>query len=247
MVNENLVICNSHPESILFRLLRFSWLLVALMVAVMPVKAGSRSPDLFNVSLQNVNPLQGLLRFGMENHLPLEVILSSQAGLCHSTKNISLKSAPINSVMDAVLAGSNYVWSTEGGVIVIKPRTLPESSKYILGLKFERFTGMETTLQGLGIILNGYIQSKLHPAEGFAGDILQSPDAEKVGPLDLTNVTVEQIANQIVSQDGKGAWILYPIPDDVAKATDVRRFYLYGYSDDSHALGNLSCANPNGS
>jgi hypothetical protein len=135
----------------------------------------------------------------------------------HVWEAMNLKSAPINSVMEAALAGSNYVWSTEGGVIVIKPRTLPESSKYILGLKFERFTGMETTLQGLGIILNGYIQSKLHPAEGFTGDILQSPDAEKVGPLDLTNVTVEQNANQIVSQDGKGAWILYPIHDDVAK------------------------------
>jgi hypothetical protein len=102
MVNENLVICNSHPESILFRLLRFSWLLVALMVAVMPVKVISRSPDLFNVSLQNVNPLQGLLRFGMENHLPLEVILSSQAGLCDSTKNISLNKPHVYYVLKVI-------------------------------------------------------------------------------------------------------------------------------------------------
>lgn len=246
MANKNLVTCSLRPEPIMFRLSRFSWLLVVLLVAMTPVQAGSHSGGLVSVSLQNVNPLQGLLRFGMENHLPLEVILSPQVSLCDSTKNISLKSVPLNSVMDAVLAGSNYVWSTEGGVLVVKPRTLPESSNYILGLKFERFTGMKTTIQGLGIILVGYIRSKLLPTEGFAGDILQSPDAEQVGPLDLTNVTVEQIANQIVSQDGKGAWILYPIPEDISQASAVRRLYVYGYSDDSHAIGNLSCANSDG-
>jgi hypothetical protein len=60
-------------------------------------------------------------------------------------------------------------------------------------------------------------------------------------------VTVKQIANNIVSLDGKGVWILYPIPEATSQIAAVRRLYIYGYSDDSRTIADLSCDNPNGS
>jgi hypothetical protein len=228
-----------------FFALRFAVVLVLLIMKA-SLQAGSRSSDLFNVSMQNVNSLQGILRFGTENHIPVGIILDSQVSLCNSPRNVSLKSASIGSVMDTLLVASEYVWSMDEGILVVRPRNLPESSSYVLNLKFERFTGMKSTIQGLGIILNGYIHGKLRPTEGYAGDILQSPDSEQVGPLDLSNATVTQIANNIVSLDGKGTWVLYPVPENTSQIAAVRRLYVYGYSDDSGTIAGLSCDNPNG-
>jgi hypothetical protein len=232
---------------VLHRPLRFAGALAFCVITMAATQAGSRSGDLFNVDMQDVNSLQGILRFGTENHVPVGIILNSQVSLCNSSRKVSLKSASIGSVMDTLLVASEYVWSIDDGVLMVRPRNLPESSSYVLNLKFERFTGMKSTIQGLGIILNGYIYGKLRPTEGYAGDILQSPDSEQVGPLDLSNATVTQIANHIVSLDGKGVWVLYPIPENTSQIAAVRRLFIYGYSDDSRTIADLSCDNPNGS
>lgn len=246
MDNDTLAGRNKRPKFIPDRPLRFAGVLVVL-ITMASIQSGSRSSDLFNVSMQNINSLQGVLRFGTESHVPVGIILNSQISLCNSPRNVSLQSASIGSVMDALLVSSEYVWSIEDGVLIVKPGNLPKTSSYVLNLKFERFTGMKTTIQGLGIILNGNIRGKLRPTEGYAGDILQSTDSELVGPLDLSNVTVAQIANHIVSLKGKGVWILYPIPENTSQIAAVRRLYIYGYSDDSRTIADLSCANPNGS
>ena len=242
MANRNFV--NSRlSKGFSWRDIPMVWWALAVLLGALALQAQSR-PDVVSVNLQNVSPLQGVLRFAVENRIPLGVVLSPQAGLCDSTKTVTLKNVPIGRVFDGLLAGSDYGWFVEDGVFVVRPRTLPASSANMLGLKFEQFTGMKTTIQGLGIILAGYIHGKLRPDEGYAGDILASNNAESVGPLDLRDVTVKQIANQIVSLDGKGAWILYPVPEDPARAIDARRLYVYGYSDDSRVLTELSCANP---
>jgi len=247
MVNDTFSVKNARFKFALGRPLRFAGALAFWLIAIASIQAGSRPRDLFNVSLQNVNSLQGVLKFATENRVPIGIILNSQISLCNSSRNVSLKSVRIGSVLDTLLAGSDYVWSIDNGVFLVKPRNLQESSNYVMDLKFERFTGMKSTIQGLGIILAGYIQGELRPREGYAGDILQSTDSEQVGPLDLTNVTVKQIANNIVSLDGKGVWVLYPIPENTSQIAAVRRLYIYGYSDDSRTIADLSCDNPNGS
>src|SRR4051812_38552879 len=149
---------NTSPGSFKFALdrpLRFAGVLIVLIMMV-SIQAGSRSSDLFNDSMQNVNSLQGILRFGTENHIPVGIILNSQISLCNSPRNVSLKSVSIGTVMDRLLVASEYVWSMDEGVLMVRPRNLPESSSYVLNLKFERFTGMKSTIQGLGIILSGY-------------------------------------------------------------------------------------------
>ena len=199
----------------------------------------------YTFRMESATPLQGAIRFATENRLPLGVVLGPSDSLCGKVKTFALKNVPAAQVFDALLSGSDYSLSVEEGVWVVRPRKLPASSGYLLHLQFDSFGGgFKTTLQGLGIILAGNIRSRLRPGEGYIGDILSSPDAEKVDPFTLENVTVEQIANHIVSLAGKGAWVLYPVPDDRQQMGNTRHLYVYGYTDDAWALADLSCVNP---
>ncbi len=199
-------------------------------------------PKLFTVNLTNITPMQGLVRFGTENHVPIGIVVGPSTGLCSPLRNIDLANAPAERVLDTLIPGPEYVWSNEGGVFVIKPRTLPENSQFLLQLRFDHFGTLRTTIQGLGIILAARIRGLLHPSEGFAGNILSSPDAEQVNPIKLENATVEEIANHIVLQASKGLWILYRVPKEPLQI--AQHIFTYGYSDDAGILSNLSCSNP---
>ena len=208
-----------------------------------PTDKKAVQPRLFTVSMTNITPLQGLARFGTENHVPIGIVAESPSGLCRPLRNIDLANAPVERVLDALIPGPDYVWSNEGGVFVIKPRTVPESSQFLLQLRFDRFGTMKTTFQGLGLILALRIRGLLQSSTGIAGDILSSTNAEEVNPMILENVTVEEVANRIVLQASKGLWILYPVPTESQQIGDVQQIYTYGYADDAETLSNLPCPN----
>ncbi len=204
---------------------------------------GDLSQRTFDVTVDRLTPIQALIQFGMENHVPMGIVLGSTQALCGEPRKLSLKRATIRQVTRELLAGSDYSASIEDGVVVVKPNDMPETSGRILTIKHERFGGMKTTMQGLGILLAASIHQYLHPTEGFAGNIMSGADAENVPPFVLSNATTEQIADHIVTLEGKGAWILFPPRDEAAEASNnAPPFHIYGYSDDRQALSRLSCA-----
>jgi hypothetical protein len=94
-------------------------------------------------------------------------------------------------------------------------------------------------------MLSGYITALLHPGQGHAGDILSSSDSEKTPPFSLHNVSVEQIANFIISLGSKGVWILTPTaPSELAGKVKIADLHLrtYGYKDDANYLMSNICS-----
>lgn len=201
------------------------------------------SQQTFSFNMKDSSVLSGLLKFSSENKLPLGIVLQPGDSLCRTTKSLNVKEAPASEIIEKILQGSDYAATNNGGVWRIMPRSIPAGSSYLLHIRMEQFGTMRTTVQGLGIILAGYIRARLRPNEGYAGDILSSASAENVEPFTLRDVTVEETANHIVTLAGKGIWILYPVPDN-PRSTVARHLYIYGYRDDARVINHLSCNNP---
>ena len=201
------------------------------------------SRQTFSFDMKDSSLLQGLLKFGSENQLPIGIVLQPGDSLCRTTRSLSIKDAPAGQIIEKLLEGSDYVAEKKRGVWTIMPRKMPTGSSYLLNIRMEQFGTMRTTVQGLGIILAGYIRARLRPNEGYAGDIVSSTSAENVEPFTLHNVTVEEAANHIATLASKGLWILYPVPDHPSE-TSARHLYVYGYQDDAGVISALSCKNP---
>lgn len=221
--------------------------MVLTIIAVVNVAVGQNdetvSQQTFSFDMKNSSLLQGLLKFGSENQLPLGIVLQPGDLLCRTTRSLSIKEAPAGQIIEKILEGSDYVAENKRGVWTVMPRNIPAGSSYLLNTRMEQFGTMRTTLQGLGIILAGYIRAHLRPNEGYAGDIVSSTTAENVEPFTLHNVTVEETANHIVTLAGKGIWILYAVPDNPREVV-ARHLYIYGYKDDVGVIEGLSCKNP---
>ena len=181
--------------------------------------------------------LRALIKSGSETRIPMGIVLDTvkPEKLCEEHRQFTLQSRPVSEFLNRLLAQSSYVWFFDQGVILVRPAHLPDRVSQVLEMKFDRFGGIPTTMQGLGTVLSGWIHSELHPeASGFAGDILSSPDAEQFPKLEVRNASVEQILNQIVLLGSKGIWLLRLRPDfERSKEVDL---HTYSYKDDANAL-----------
>lgn len=127
--------------------------------------------------------LRALIKFGSETRIPIGIVLDTvkPEKLCEEHRQFALQSRPVSEFLNRLLAQSSYVWFFDQGVILVRPAHVPDRSAQALEMKFDRFGRIPTTMQGIGIILSGWIYSRLHPeARGFAGDILSSRTVSQV-------------------------------------------------------------------
>ena len=196
-----------------------------------------------SITMIDQNIMQTLVRLGSQESIPIGIVLDKTNALCNQRKSVTAVNRALGQVMTDLLAASGEVWSVEDGVIEVKPKQVSEASVHILNMTFSEYRSMDTTIQGLGIILSGNIYSRVNPRQGYAGNILSSLDAEKVPAFRLQNVSVKQIANHIISLGNKGMWIFYPQPED-AQQNIAQHVQLstYGYKDDKRVLETVSCS-----
>jgi hypothetical protein len=180
-----------------------------------------------------------LLQLGAAQSMPLGIV-TKNLDLCEDSEPRSHSNAPLSMALDAILENSGYAWHSQDGVLQIRParRVTPIETR-ILRFRLQSFGGTTTAMQGLGIFLAGQIRSIQHPGEGYAGDILSSPDSETIAAFRLHNVTVEETANYIVSQGSKGVWLLHE-----TRGGDIS-FKALGYKDDRNILEKMKCAGEN--
>jgi hypothetical protein len=190
------------------------------------------------------NILKVLIQLGVQQHIAIGIVLDANRTLCKQDKTVVEQKIPIGNLITNLLSGSNSKWSITGGVIVVKPADVPIPLKEILMMRFDRFTSIATTMQGMGIVLCGYIYGRLHPTAGYAGDILSSPNAERIPPFTLVDISAEQVLNHIVSHGHRGAWIL-GLPETSAYE-HCGGLKIYSYADDMMALAAMSCSETTG-
>jgi hypothetical protein len=191
----------------------------------------------------NTSILQALINFGSYTRTPIGIVLETGKPhrLCEENRQVTVRDRPLSEFLDELLAHSNYAWSVEDGVILVRPAHVTDQLNRVLSIKFDRFGGIPSTMQGLGIVLNNWIYSRLHPeVGGFAGDILSSPDAETFPNFEVRDASVEQILNKIVSLGSKGMW-LFQLDKDFEHNRKVD-LHTYSYKDDTNALQGICSA-----
>ena len=181
--------------------------------------------------------LRALTNLGNHRRIPIGIVLETgnPHQLCEENRQFTIRDRPISDFLDELLAHSNYIWSVKDGVIAIRPAHVTDQQNRVLNIRFDKFGGMPTTMQGLGIVLSTWIYSELHPEDhGYVGDILASLDAEQFPHFEVRDASVEQILNKIVSLGSKGMW-LFQLDKNFEHKRNVD-LYTLSYKDDANAL-----------
>ncbi len=220
--------------------------LAVFVFALSSLKAqGVSSMDLQKQTIStsvDTSIMLALTNFGNERRIPIGIVLETgnPHQLCEKHRQVTVRDRPISDFIDELLAHSTYAWSVNDGVIVIRPAHVTDQLDRVLSIRFDRFgghdaRGIQTTMQGLGIILNSWVYSGLHPeAKSYGGDILSSLDAEQFPNFEVRDASVEQILNKIVSLGSKGMW-LFQLDKDFEHNRNVD-LHTYSYEDDANAL-----------
>jgi hypothetical protein len=189
--------------------------------------------------------LRALIRLGSQERIPLGIVLDTSGDLCQEHINLSVANGTVDELLNRILSGSSHTWLIKDGVIGVRPRLVSKTANQVLNVNFDEYnSGIKTTAQGLGIVLAGQILARLGLTQGYAGTITSAIEADEIPPFRLHNVTVEQIANHIVTLQNRGAWILYPPGRTMKEKAEDAHLRIYGYKDDLRALEAESCPAP---
>ena len=187
--------------------------------------------------------IQAALRFGMENKIPLGLVLASSS-LCETMTDFQSDNATVLDTLEGLASRMpQYAWSIEDGTAVLKPRVAPQSASTLLDMVIPHFAAPLGPLKEQRLYLWMDVRAILRPNEGTLLNFLTSEAEPKFPPLQLTNVSVEQILNRLVSRQPYAAWILQPVSSDLREAVAQVEFVtLLPYPNGVTALRNVSCA-----
>ena len=219
-------------------------LLVSAFIATGAVRiatAAQPPQELQPQATTHTSALQVILRLGKTAQQPVGIILGDNS-LCRYGVNVSATKGAFPDSIDRILAQvPGYRWSLRDGVAIAQPSSLPPDTAKLLALTIPRYRAPRSTLVEHAAFLNMDIKAVLRPDEGTLGDILSSPDEAKTGPVELRDLTVEQILNYLVKQGKGGAWLLFPVPRDYRSAADRQFVQLVSYQDPTGRLERASC------
>ncbi len=121
--------------------------------------------------------------------------------------------------------------TTDGKVLVLRVGTPPKRLSKALSFKFPRFPKVDGTLPDLGALLDGWMLSTLPENNGFGSSIGISPGEETLHLPESTNVSVQEVADKMVSLGSKGIWIAMDTNDDSSDSARTMSIDLYSYAN----------------
>ena len=202
------------------------------------------------LEMANAMPFEVILRIAKENSVPLGIVIGVHPALCVRQKSIRIHASNFQGAFKQALANTGYTTAFGNGAYVLTAPDITAREAKILHFRFERFTATDATMNYASQLLNGYILTSIDGANGF---VTVSPQGRqtKSFTLRLTSVTSQEIANQIVQQDGKGLWVFRPTPPPTgaelgafASSVGHTPIHIYGYDDDAAEIGQIPCETP---
>lgn len=187
--------------------------------------------------------LQALLRFGFENRIPMGIVLNDRS-LCETTIDFKSKNTRLRATLAALISKvPNYNWTIENGTVVLRPTAVMQDDLTLLDMMIPRFAAPAGPLKEQRLYLWMDVRAILRPDEGTILNSLSSEADIKYPPLRLTNMTVEQILNTLVSRPPYGAWILHPIANDLRQAVADSEYVTFlPYGEGPSKMEAVSCS-----
>lgn len=209
------------------------------------VNSAPNSPSLHEegplvLNLGRVTPFKAIIQIAENKLIPLGIVLGPHPLLCSQERPISVVAATVKEAFSQALVGTGYSASIEGNAYVITAPDATQDETKLLNFRFETFTSTNGSMNYAGALLAGYIKTSIGGARGFAIDSLLGPSS-KTFTIKMQSATTMEIADRIVSQVGKGLWVMRPRVDTLAAPEAQTPIEIFSYSEDAQSLGTLTC------
>jgi|SRR5579875_2363992 len=185
--------------------------------------------------------LSALLQVGFENHLPMGILVQGDI-LCEPKSTAGQQIVTLEDLSKQIgILVPGYKAEIKDGVFFVHPQTVSPFTLNLLKLIIPRFRSGQGGAEKFGVDLWMHIRAVLVPSEGsaFIGGVQRG--TENLPDVEMTNVTVEQILDRIVTLKTGGMWIMYEVPPDWNKDPKSMPFEILSYSGMKEAI---SCTEP---
>jgi hypothetical protein len=180
--------------------------------------------------VQNEPRLNALVRFGRENGIPLGIEFSTTE--LDDTVNVSTPATDVWGVLSSILGVTRqYSLASARGVVSIRAVDVPPPAW--LDHRVRRFRLPRTQISWASMMLWMTVETIIDPAKkGFAGDYPPGDPNDRVGPMDVRDVTVRELLNRIVGASGHSSWIVTRQGARILGPASINRLWTTMYRTD---------------
>jgi hypothetical protein len=196
---------------------------------------------LVNLARSDATPLDAIKQVALQTQVPVGLIFGlDQRILCSNNRAFSIQAKPPLDALTESTQGTGYTVRNEGSVLVVSAPDVSPAQQSLLDHHFESFSPEATwTMAGLGAQLTGWLWLQTGIANGFSSSTLYSITAKRMH-FSMSSATTMEIANHIVSLDGKGMWV-FKIARQTSTDSGDEMLQVFSYQEDERSLNDLSC------
>lgn len=187
-------------------------------------------------------PMNAVSAIALQSHAPIGIVIGEQQNkLCQTPVPFDIRDMTVKNALAKIGAASEYSLRDENGVLVLVASDLTRWQEAVLKHRFEAIGGdPKVTMSVMATRLTGWIRMAMGNVTTFAGATLYSPDSQEINMPALRDVSVEEVADFIVTRGDKGMWVLHGATENPTSPAELT-VDIYSYHDDEASLRHLSC------
>ncbi len=138
-----------------------------------------------------------------------------------------------------------YTAKIKNGVLLVEPEKVTSGTQRSLDVVIPRFGAEQPeSMEKLSIDLWFFIRAVLVPdrSSAFSGGLQK--DGEALSAFQLSNVTVEEILDYLVTKKAGGLWAISKVPDGWMANPSIIPYKVVSYSGNSALAAKLKCGAP---
>ena len=166
----------------------------------------SRVDETVSFTSHDASPMDLITAVGRQTCAPIGIVPGLDRKALSMKRAFDLKGVPVVNALDDAGVEAGYRVLQEGDVYVLIAKDATAQQLDLLHHRMEEYPAQEGVLPILGSNLWGWMGTIVDPDTGYGGSILHSLDDEKLHLPVMHDVSVEEIANRIVTLGSKGMW-----------------------------------------
>jgi hypothetical protein len=183
-----------------------------------------------------------LISIGWQNKMPLGIVIEGDALCTHqiTDSNSELTVAELIRQIEVLVPG--YTGQIRDGVLFVHPKAMALSTLSALNLVVPRFTSPRASVQEVGVSLWMYIRALLVPQEGSAFVGGSQRNAEPLPSFEVSNATVQNILDLIISKQTGGLWTMRDVPVNWTASPKTIPYEILSYSGNLDLVKGNTCS-----
>ena len=220
------------------RMAQAVWLLSAVLVAGAQSTVVAAPQVTLSVRGSLISTISAI---GHRAHLPIGIVVGKDYGrLCRLSGSFDFQGSDARDALRKVAEEADYTLTEDGGAEVLLASDMAPWQREVLHYKLAASPGIKNeTMAYMGVMLTGWMQAAF-ATRGFAGSVLGSLADRPLSLPPMRSVSIQEIADRIVSLDEGGIWIMKPT---VKKPEGIKDFEIevISYRDRPNATSQISC------